>query len=87
MGLFSKGASGLFASESLIGHLARGAVAIALIAWALAHQETHPSAALLAGLAAMVAMRGCPVCWAVGLVETLAQRLKPTTKAGNPPAR
>jgi hypothetical protein len=29
---------------------------------------------LLAGLLALVAMRGCPVCWTIGLVETIRQR-------------
>jgi hypothetical protein len=26
-----------------------------------------------AGLLALVAMRGCPVCWTIGLVETIRQ--------------
>jgi hypothetical protein len=28
---------------------------------------------LLAGLLSLVAMRGCPVCWTIGLVETIRQ--------------
>jgi len=26
------------------------------------------------GLLALVAMRGCPACWTIGLVETILQR-------------
>jgi hypothetical protein len=76
MKLFSKAATGFFASQSLAGHLLRGAVAFALLYWAIAHQQAQPFTALLAGAGALVAMRGCPVCWAIGLVETLGQKLR-----------
>jgi len=76
MSLFSKAGAGLFASQSLTGHLLRGMGAFALLYWAIAHQQTQPVMALLAGAGALVAMRGCPVCWAIGLVETVGQKLK-----------
>jgi hypothetical protein len=32
-----------------------------------------------AGVAALVALRGCPMCWTVGLVETLSQGRRDST--------
>ena len=66
--------SGLFGTRTLGGHLLRGALAFGLLALALALQHAHPLGAMAAGLAALVVMRGCPMCWAIGLVETLQQR-------------
>ena len=68
--------SGLFASRTLSGHLLRGAAAFGLLVLALLQQHAHPLRAVASGLAALVVMRGCPMCWAVGLVETLQQRLQ-----------
>jgi uncharacterized membrane protein YedE/YeeE len=57
----------------------RGAVAAALLAFAIVQQTAHPWASLSAGVAALVALRGCPMCWTVGLVETLAQGRRDST--------
>jgi uncharacterized membrane protein YedE/YeeE len=65
--------TGMFGSTSLGAHLMRGAAAAALLAFAIVHQSAHPWASLSAGVAALVALRGCPMCWTVGLVETLSQ--------------
>lgn len=70
-----KSPSGLFATQTVTGHLLRGAVAFALLYFAIHHQQLHPAGSTLAGVLALVAMRGCPVCWTIGLVETLGQRL------------
>ena len=59
---------------NLTGHMIRGAVAFALLYLAIEQQHLHPVASLLAGLLALVAMRGCPVCWTIGLAETIRQR-------------
>ena len=58
----------------LKGHVIRGAVAFALLYLAIEQQRLHPVASLLAGLLALVALRGCPVCWTIGLAETMRQR-------------
>ena len=63
----------MFGSAFLGAHLMRGAAAAALLAWAIVHQTAHPWLSLGAGVAALVALRGCPMCWTVGLVETLSQ--------------
>lgn len=69
--------SGLLATRTLTGHLIRGAVAFALLYVAIEHQHVHPVASLSAGLLALVAMRGCPVCWTIGLAETIRQHQGP----------
>jgi hypothetical protein len=77
--LLKKSRTGLFASRSLSGHLVRGAVAFALLYFAIGQQHAHPLYAVAAGLAALVAMRGCPVCWTIGLLETVQQRIARTS--------
>jgi len=64
---------GIFGSAFLGAHLMRGAAAAALFALAIVHQTTHPWLSLGAGVAALVALRGCPMCWTVGLIETLSK--------------
>ncbi|MBC7954496.1 MAG: hypothetical protein H7Y33_01330 [Cytophagales bacterium] len=74
--LLGKSSNGLFASQTLSGHLIRGVVAFALLYLAINQQHAHPGWSLLAALMALVAMRGCPACWTIGLVETIQQRLR-----------
>ena len=69
----------MFGSAFLGAHLMRGAAAAALLAWAFVHQTAHPWLSLGAGVAALVALRGCPMCWTVGLVETLSQGRRDST--------
>ena len=76
MNLFKKNANGIFASESVFGHLIRGAIGIALVVWAVRNQGTQPGLAIAAGLCALVAFRGCPMCWTVGLIETITYKMK-----------
>ncbi len=71
----------MFGSASLGAHLMRGAAAVALLAWAIFHQTAHPWLSLVAGVAALVALRGCPVCWTLGLVETLSRDRRGSTDA------
>ena len=65
--------AGMFGSALPGAHLMRGAAAAALLAFAIVQQTAHPWASLSAGVAALVALRGCPMCWTVGLIETLSQ--------------
>jgi len=74
--LLGKSPAGLFATQTLSGHLIRGVAAFALLYVAVGQQHAHPGGSVLAGLLALVAMRGCPACWTVGLVETIQQRLR-----------
>jgi hypothetical protein len=58
----------------LTAHLVRGAIAAVLIAWALLFASTQPALAVVSGVMAAVAMRGCPACWMLGLWDTLRHR-------------
>ena len=60
-----------FSSRSLLEHLIRGAIGIAAIVLAvmLAQGSATPSGtigSLGLGLVALVAFRGCPMCWTIG---------------------
>jgi hypothetical protein len=65
-----------FASRTVTRHLLRGAAGIALVVVAFAAASTSPVLAIAAGTFAVVAFRGCPMCWSVGLVETVANRVR-----------
>jgi hypothetical protein len=66
----------MFASKSVAAHLIRGVIAGALIGWAFLHQSTDSVFAVAAGVLAVIVMRGCPLCWTLGLVETIGQRMR-----------
>ena len=83
--LLGRSPSGLFATQTLTGHVIRGAEAFALLYLAIEQQQVHPVASLLAASLALVAMRGCPVCWAIGLAETIRQRYGVTRSRSVPP--
>jgi hypothetical protein len=70
---FRRAECGVFASRSITAHIIRGAVAATLLTWAWLHQSANPLLAGVAFVAALVAMRGCPTCWTLGLFETIAQ--------------
>jgi hypothetical protein len=74
--LLGKSEGSIFATRTLTGHLMRGAVAFGLLYTAISEQHTHPGWSLMAGVLALVALRGCPACWTIGLAETVAQRLR-----------
>jgi hypothetical protein len=66
----------LFASANLAEHLLRGIIGIGLFAWAAQHQDAL-GLSLLAALGALIAFRGCPICWTIGLFETIRNQFKP----------
>lgn len=49
---------------------------MALVVLAFASASTSPVLAIAAGLFAVIAFRGCPMCWTAGLVETVADRVR-----------
>jgi hypothetical protein len=71
-----KSETGLFATRTLSGHLVRGGIAFGLLYFAITRQHVHPIVALAAGIGALVAMRGCPACWTLGLMETIQQKFQ-----------
>ena len=62
----------LLASKSVARHLARGALGFGLIGVAIALTTSVGPVALLLAPFGMVALRGCPTCWIVGLVQTMS---------------
>jgi hypothetical protein len=63
----------LFASRTILEHLTRGLIAAGLVAWVLLDQSPHLLLTALALIAALIAMRGRPLCWVIGLVETVVR--------------
>jgi hypothetical protein len=62
----------MFASGSVAEHLVRGVLGAVLVVVSLAYSGSHPLA-LLGLVAAAVAWRGCPTCWALGLAATVTR--------------
>lgn len=62
-----------FASRSVPRHLARGAIGFGLIIGSIALVPVAGPATLLAAPLALIAFRGCPTCWLVGLAQTVSR--------------
>jgi len=62
----------MFCSRSIGIHLLRGAGAVMLIALGLALGSMWLWPPLILGAALL--LRGCPMCWLVGLFETIGQK-------------
>lgn len=66
----------MFASKSIFVHLIRGVVGLGAFALAATVAPAHPLLAMAMVPVALVALRGCPMCWTIGLVQTVAARLQ-----------
>jgi hypothetical protein len=64
----------MFESRTYLEHLARGAIGV--LAVFLSLRAEPPALALALGAAALVALRGCPLCWATGLAAMTIARLR-----------
>jgi hypothetical protein len=76
----------MFASENLFEHLARGLIGFGAVALAV-YIGLKPGlgfavVSLGLGAAALVALRGCPICWTIGLVETIWNALSAGGRCG-----
>jgi hypothetical protein len=65
----------MFASKSIAEHVLRGLAGFGLIVAAGLLSPEHPFVALIAAALALVFLRGCPMCWTIGLVETIASTI------------
>jgi len=66
-----------FASKSVPRHLAKGVIGFGLIIGSIALTPFAGPVALLAAPFGLIALRGCPVCWTIGLAQTVSRgRLK-----------
>ncbi len=62
----------MFASSSVAEHVVRGVLGLLLVVAAFALAGRQPLALLLL-VPAVVAWRGCPTCWLMGLGATLSR--------------
>lgn len=69
----------MFASRSIAEHVLRGVIGLGALGIAIAIAATHPWASLGFGVVMLVAFRGCPVCWSIGLAETIRNRISSTS--------
>lgn len=69
----------MFASNTLIEHVLRGAIGIGALWMAVAITATHPWGSLALGVLVLLAFRGCPICWTIGLFETARQQWRGQT--------
>jgi hypothetical protein len=60
----------MFASRNLTEHLLRGAVGLPLMVAAFVLVGPLGALSLLLLVPAVALLRGCPTCWALGLVQT-----------------
>ncbi len=61
-----------FASASLPRHVARGVVGFVALIAAVALVPVFWPASLLLVPVGLLALRGCPTCWAIGLLQTIS---------------
>ncbi|MEU3471016.1 hypothetical protein ABZ716_24265 [Streptomyces sp. NPDC006687] len=72
-----------FASASLPRHLARGVLGFGSLALAVVLLPYAWPVSLALLPAGLLALRGCPMCWAVGLMQTLSRgRLRRSCEDG-----
>ena len=64
----------MLATHSLTAHLARGVVGIALLVGAYLTRSSNPLFAIGFAACGLVALRGCPMCWTLGLIELSHQK-------------
>jgi hypothetical protein len=73
-----------FASTSAPIHLARGVIGFGLLVGSVALVPIFGLFGLLLLPAGVVALRGCPACWAIGLAQTISRsRLKRSCMDGH----
>jgi hypothetical protein len=61
-----------FASASIVRHLLRGGLGFGLLIGSVALIPMLGLASMLIAPVGIVALRGCPTCWAVGLAQTIS---------------
>ncbi|MEV3921982.1 hypothetical protein [Actinomadura coerulea] len=72
-----------FASTSLPRHLLRGATGFGALIGSVALLPVLGLGSLLLAPVGLLALRGCPACWAIGLVQTISMgRLQRSCRDG-----
>ncbi|HEY8025248.1 MAG TPA: hypothetical protein VIF60_11815 [Burkholderiaceae bacterium] len=65
----------VFGNKTLPRHLMRGVLGFGALAASLATANTTIWPTLVLMPFALWMLKGCPICWTIGLFETVAQRL------------
>jgi hypothetical protein len=68
----------MFESRGIVAHVVRGAIGLSALAGALAMASTHPVLSAAAVVVGVIALRGCPMCWTLGLMQTVAAKIRGT---------
>jgi hypothetical protein len=68
------------ASKSVQTHYARGALGLLALVAAIVGAAVATSAALVLLILTAFAWRGCPTCWAVGLMQTRERQACPVRR-------
>ncbi len=63
----------MYCSQSIAIHLLRGLFALILLAIGIYLSFSYLVIAIACFVGALVLFRGCPMCWVVGLFETIAK--------------
>ena len=66
----------MFASKTIVEHLVRGLFGLLALAAAVIVAADGPGLALALVAVGLLSLRGCPLCWTIGLVQTAVQRLR-----------
>ena len=64
----------MFRSRSVARHIARGVAGFGFLAVALHYASVLGWWTLAPAACALVCLRGCPMCWTLGLLETVMDR-------------
>ncbi len=68
----------MFGSKTVLARVLRGVIGLSALSIAILLTRNADTASVLASvtlaIVALIALRGCPVCWTIGLFETLRGR-------------
>lgn len=73
----------MYCSTSITTYFLSGIGAFALIVVAFLIVSIYPMAAVFALIGAMFLLRGCPICWLMGLAEKLTRKHSKTPSIEN----
>ena len=73
----------VFASRTIWEQLTRGVIGIGAFTCAVLWTASYPWLAWLAIPVGVLAFRGCPMCWTVGLVMTIVAKVQGRPAADN----
>ena len=72
----------MFASNTLLEHLLRGAIGLTALALAFLFQDVSLFVPIVLVPIGLLALKGCPMCWTLGLGETLLATLQGKSTEG-----